>query len=98
LHHSSFDLHFLELEFPTSVNDASTLLERMKDIRSAYLLALQKNGHLFDYLVRCLQRAVSSANRHLRTFTYLSFYVLYPFGILIGIVGQVAGVKSAGGE
>jgi hypothetical protein len=53
-----------------------------------YLLALQKTAHLYDDLVRYLQRAVSSADRHLRTFTYLSFYVLYPLGVLIGILGQ----------
>ena len=38
-----------------------------------------------------------SATRHLRTFTYLS-YVLYPLGIIIGILGQLAGVKPPGGE
>jgi hypothetical protein len=39
-------------------------------------------GGLFD-------KEYSSANRHLRTFTYVS-YVLYPAGILIGILFQVA--------
>jgi hypothetical protein len=41
---------------------------------------------------------VASANRHLRTFSYLSYYVLYPLGIIIGILGQLAGVRSPGGE
>jgi len=38
------------------------------------------------------------ADRNLRTFTHLSFYVLFPLGILISILGQLAGVKPLGGE
>jgi hypothetical protein len=42
-------------------------------------------GGLFD-------KEYSSANRHLKIFTYIS-YVLYPLGILIGILFQAAGLK-----
>jgi hypothetical protein len=43
------------------------------------------------------QARLASAKRHLRTFTYIS-YALYPLGIVIGILGQLAGVKAPGGE
>jgi len=48
-------------------------------------------------LISLFDNQAASAKRHLRTFTYIS-YALYPLGIVIGLLGQLAGVKPPGGE
>lgn len=48
------------------------------------------------YVLALFEREAASSDRHLRTIGYLSVYLLYPLGVLIGILGQVAGIKTAG--
>jgi hypothetical protein len=47
-------------------------------------------------LIKQFEEDSASATRHLRTFTYLSYYFLYPLGVIIAILGQFAGVKVPG--
>jgi hypothetical protein len=56
--------------------------------------------HLAFFEQELRQQLVNEARkgtRRLKRFTYLSYF-LYPAGVLIGVLGQLAGVKAAGGE
>ena len=48
-------------------------------------------------LLTKVSREAHKETRRLNTFTYVSYF-LYPVGVLIGVLGQLAGVKSADRE
>lgn len=50
-----------------------------------------------EQLVKQVADEVHRETRRLKRFTYLSYF-FYPAGVLIGVLGQLAGVKPAGGE
>jgi hypothetical protein len=49
-------------------------------------------------LLDIFERETASTARRLRTFSYLSYYILYPAGLLIGVLGQFVGAKPLVGE
>ena len=71
--------------------------EYLMDVSSEYDDAIKHADAAFSDLVSVFESETASAARHVRTITYWT-YVLYPLGILIGVLGQLAGVKPAGGE
>jgi hypothetical protein len=81
---------------PSSEEQLSNLAKTASDLSHNYWKASEQLFTIQDVL-EPFKSECSSAARHLRTFTYLS-YLLYPLGILIGIIGQFAGVKPPGRE
>jgi hypothetical protein len=70
-------------------------------IYMACIAAMRYIHHeLGDFEKRLVEEVTQEARKgshDLKKFTYLSYF-LYPAGVLIGVFGQLAGVKTAGGE
>jgi hypothetical protein len=90
----------IEAGFSTEDYDAqiSALWRRTFLLRSAYATEVAHVDSEFQKVLRLFGAESASATRRLRTFTYWTWCVLYPVGLLIGILGQLAGVKVPGGE
>jgi hypothetical protein len=73
-------------------------IRKEQELQGLILLRLRdKMYHLEDRLIQEVAVEARKAARRLKRFTYLSYF-LYSAGVFIGVLGQLAGVKSAGGE
>jgi hypothetical protein len=82
---------------PQSEDQASQLETEISQFSGMYWKETKRFTDETHNVLDLFERQYVSANCYLKIFTYIS-YVLYPAGILIGILGQVAGVKPPGGE
>jgi hypothetical protein len=77
------------------VND--TAFQQLEDLdRSLVVLALKVEDFEGQLVKQVATEARKDALR-VERFTYWTYF-LYPAGVLIGVLGQLAGVKAAGGE
>jgi hypothetical protein len=74
------------------------LTDSYKKLVDDYYATYRANSEALNKVSKTFESEARSADRQLRTFSYLSWFVLYPLGILIGILGQLAGVRLPGGE
>jgi hypothetical protein len=83
--------------FGSSPNESGGVAWKISQFSGKYWKETKRFTDETHNVLDPFERQYVSANCYLKIFTYIS-YVLYPAGILIGILGQVAGVKPPGGE
>lgn len=71
-------------------------LAQFQRVSESYLEALKEINLESVHLSEVFEKELVSLSRHFRTLRYVSYYLLYPLGVLIGIFGQLAGVKAPG--
>jgi hypothetical protein len=69
------------------------LAEVLKAASETASLQNDASGCFLQKITRTFNSIIVSQERHLRTITYIS-YVLYPLGILVGVLGQLGGRKG----
>jgi hypothetical protein len=95
----------VEQEFNQLSYDALKLRDTVSPISTAELdpvtdsaVALRDKVEILEIqLTKQVRKEAKKASRGAKRFTYWTYF-LYPIGVFIGVLGQLAGVKSAGGE
>jgi Mg2+ and Co2+ transporter CorA len=83
---------------PKTLQDASKQLDEVIHLLNQFVDALNHYDKNTRRFLELFESEVASTNRHLRTLNYLSFYLFYPAGVIMGILGQLAGVKPPDGD
>jgi hypothetical protein len=85
-------------ERPRDLASKQDALRKEQELQGLMLIRLRDRMYfLEDQLIQEVAREARKAARRLKRFTYLTYF-LYPAGVFIGVLGQLAGVKAAGGE